>query len=330
MSKSPPHSHPLALSIVLATPNNFATIARTVEHLGRQTVHDRLELVLVVTFADALELDESAITPFAAHQIVELPVFESRAAANAAGLLRARAEIVAFAEDHCFPEPDWAEALIRRHQQDCDAVGPLIRNANPRSITSWCDILINYQPWLDPRKAGPVTCLPGHNTSYKRLILAPYGDSLSDWLEVEVELHNALHQRGLKLYFDPAATVAHVNFSRATPWLVAQLHAGRSYAAQRCSDWPRLRRFVYVAGAPLIPFLRLVHVLRGPLPQDEDAPPPYRWIFPTLLGLTIDAIGQALGYLAGAGGSVAGMKHYDFSRTEHVQPVELALLVSKH
>ena len=61
----------------------------------------------------------------------------------------AHAPIVALAEDHCFPEPGWADALIRAHQGPWAVVGPVVRNANPATIVSWCDFVIGYGPWME-------------------------------------------------------------------------------------------------------------------------------------------------------------------------------------
>ena len=91
----------------------------------------------------------------------------------------ASAPIVVFTEDHCFPEPEWAAALLARHAEPWAAVGPVLRNANPETTVSWADLLIAYGPWLAPGVAGPKDHLPGHNSSYKTSVLREYGDRLA-------------------------------------------------------------------------------------------------------------------------------------------------------
>ena len=56
----------------------------------------------------------------------------------------------------------------RATARDWAAVGPVMANANPRSVTSWANLLIEYAPWLEPSAGGEREHLPGHNGSYKR------------------------------------------------------------------------------------------------------------------------------------------------------------------
>jgi hypothetical protein len=305
-----------ALSVVLATPGDFASLLPTMHHLRAQTARDRLEIVLVTPSADRLRLDVASLAPFAMYQVVATGVMRSKASANAAGIRAARAEVVALAEDHCFPEPAWAAALIRRHAEPWAAVGPVIVNANPATTISWSDLVINYGPWLESAAGGAVTSLPGHNTSYKRAALLPYGDRLADWLEAEAVLHDDLARRGERLYLEPAARVAHVNFSRPAAWRAALFHGGRVYAAARAEQWPVARRLLYGTASPLIPLVRLHRLLRA-RPRMVG---PAAWRFAPVLaaGLAVDAAGQAAGYLLGSGDAIGRLARFEFDRAAHV------------
>lgn len=91
----------------------------------------------------------------------------STARARAAGVRAATAPVVALAEDHAFPAPGWAEAFIERHGEGWAAVGPVISNANPRSATSWANLLIEYAPWLEGARGGA----RGRRLPARRLLL---------------------------------------------------------------------------------------------------------------------------------------------------------------
>jgi glycosyltransferase involved in cell wall biosynthesis len=313
-----------SLSVVLAMPDGYGRIRRTLEHLRAQTVRERIEVV-VVTDGDP-HVPAAALEGFAAHRIVRVHELRSRAAANAVGYRHASAEVVVFAEDHCFPEASWAQHLLRRHGEPWAAVGPAVRNANPETIVSWCDLLLNYGPWLADG-AGPAAALPGHNTSYKRAALAGYGDALADRLEVEPEMHAEMDRCGRGLFFEPAARVAHVNMSRLLPWLACAYFGGRIYAAARARSWSASRKLAYAAAWPAIALVRLVRMLsQWP---GSGAVPPRRRILPTLLaGLVADAAGQGAGYLAGAGGAARAMPRFEFQRVAHVRAAERTLLES--
>jgi hypothetical protein len=59
------------LSIVLATPDCYETIRRTVRYLRAQTVKDRLEIVIVAPSVAALNLQKSELADFFQVRIVE-------------------------------------------------------------------------------------------------------------------------------------------------------------------------------------------------------------------------------------------------------------------
>lgn len=178
-----------ALSVILATPGDFGALRRTLSHLAAQTARDALELVIVATRRDALRPDTEVLAVFPRHSLVEIGEFVSLGAANAAGVRAAMAPLVVLAEDHCFPDPEWAEQLIRAHEGPWAAVGPAVRNANPATAVSWADLFVGYGPWLEPVERRDVPFLPGHNSSYKRALLLECGDRLDALLTVETVLH---------------------------------------------------------------------------------------------------------------------------------------------
>jgi len=133
--------HVPALSIVLTTPETYEVIRTTVSHLRRQEGREQLELVIVAASRAALEFDKAGLdgaelAEFGSYQIVEVGKVRSVGAGNAAGVRRAKAPVIVLAEDHAFPQPNWAAELIRAHQEPWAAVGPGIANANPNTIVS--------------------------------------------------------------------------------------------------------------------------------------------------------------------------------------------------
>jgi hypothetical protein len=301
-----------------------------VQHLRAQTIHQQLELIIVTVSAEQLQMEEAELADFAAFQLVDIGQFRSKAVANAAGARRARTPIVVFAEDHCFPEPRWAEALLRRHAGPWAAVGPVLSSANPRTTLSWCDFVVNYDPWIDPAPAGPTTFLPGHNVSYKRDLLRQFDDRLEDLLEVETVFHEQLLRQGHQLYLEPGARVTHVNFSRFIPWVQVLFHGGRIYAAIRAENWPFARRLSYGGAFPLIPFIRLWRILSS-LRQAQYARPSVVRIAPVLLiGLACEGVGQAVGYLFGIGNAVRKAAAFEFNRSAYLVPEDRRTLLSTH
>jgi hypothetical protein len=260
-------------------------------------------------------------------KVVSIGEIRSMGEAYAAGVRQASAPVVVFGEDHSYPQPDWAEWLLRSHRGPFAAVGPLICNANPTSKVSEADFLIAYGEWTDAGMAGEMEHLPGHNSSYLRAVLLEYGDQLEIWLQAESILHWDLRRKGHRLYFEPAAKTAHVNFERFFPWLRVLFQAGRAFAAFRWRNerWTLSRRIGFTLGATLIPPVRLWRTLRSRNKIRFSALPVL------IFGLAIDGLGQMLGYARGwsasdficfeldreafnrTGGSPARSRHDDLS-----------------
>ncbi len=315
--EAPPHEIPPRLSVVLATPGDFGAIRKTLVHLAAQTSREALELVIVATSRELLQPDAQVLAAFARYSIVEIGDFVSLGSANAAGVRAATAPLVALAEDHCFPDPDWAEHLIRAHEGQWAAVGPAVRNANPATIVSWADLFIGYGPWLEPVERRDVPFLPGHNSSYKRALLLAYGERLDALLTVETVLHWDLRAKGHRLRLEPAARVAHTNFSLWSSWLPVLWLNGRAFAAERRKGMSVFVRAVYVAGASLIPFVRLARVATAA--RSTQLRRQFARCFPAVLvGLAVDALGQMVGYAWGPGASGGRLAQYECHRVKHV------------
>ena len=321
MSTSP------VLSVIVLTPDVYDTVRQTVRHHAEQSLHAEMELVLVGPESVTLPSDEPALRAFHGVQRVVVPELESGAAGYAAGVRRASAPIVAFAEDHAYPAPGWAEALVRAHADGWAAVGPVIANANPNGAIAWADFLLGYGPWLDPTPAGPVEYLPGHNSSYKRDVLLGYEPDLEAWLEAESTLHWDLRARGHGLYLEPAARTHHFNYSRATAWLPATYLTARTFAGRRVRGWSAARRLAFALASPLIPLVRLRRCVRDF--RRSRVRPSVPQVLPALAtALAVSAIGEAVGYLFGPGDAPWKVSAYEFHRDRQVTAHDRAAMAA--
>jgi predicted dehydrogenase len=308
-----------ALSVVLGVRQDFAGVRRTVRHLRAQTIRERIELILPWACVNGDTPPASELGGFFAWRFQPIPPGSSVAAANATGVRLASAPVVAFAEDHCFPEPGWAEALVGAHARGYAAVGPEIANANPGSIVSWCDYLIGYGPWMSPAVASEAPFIAGHNSSYKRDILLAYGDRLESLLESETVLHFDLARNGHRLFVEPRARAAHLNFALWRVWLPVQFHCGRLFGGSRSVGWTPARRVLFAAASPLIPAVRLLRIARELLKPNRPA---HRLpgLLPALaIGLICDGAGQFVGHLAGPGQSPKRLADFEYDRVRYIR-----------
>ncbi len=244
--------------------------------------------------------------------------------ARAEGVRAACAPVVAFVEDHAFPAPGWAEALMERHEDgEWTAVGPVIANANPRSVTSWANLLIEYAPWLEPQEGGEREHLPGHNGSYKRDVLVSYGDALEAMLDAESVLHWDLRARGHRLYLEPKARTFHQNFSVASSSAALRFNGGRLFAAARARGWPAWRRVLFALAGPLIPAVRLARITREVMKPGRQRRQLARALPALTVGLVFDGAGEVVGYALGPGRSMAILSDMEFHRRRYLAPEDL-------
>lgn len=307
-----------AMSVVVVTPDRYATVRRTIRHLAAQKISNSLELLIVAPSSAGLDLDVSELQNFLRHKIVEVGHMNSTARARAAGVREASAPVVAFAEDHAFPAPGWAEAFVERHREDWAAVGPVMANANPHSLTSWANLLIEYAQWLAPAEGGEREHLPGHNCSYKRELLLAYGERLEAMMDAESILHWDLRARGRRLYLEPQARTFHQNFTARAPSLTLRFNGGRLFASSRAMNWRASQRALFALASPLIPLVRCLRITRELLKPGRP-----RHLLPRLLpalfiGLAFDGAGEMVGYAFGAGRSMAKLSDMEFHRERYM------------
>jgi len=121
------------MSVVVITPDRYETVRKTVRHWKAQSVRGRLEIVLVAPSAVELGLDKSEMQDFLQFRVIEVGPINSTAKARAIGVRHASAPVVALSEDHAYPAPGWAEAIIIAHKDGWATVGPVMANANPEA-----------------------------------------------------------------------------------------------------------------------------------------------------------------------------------------------------
>lgn len=305
-----------AVTVILPTWDTFDAVRTTIEHLGRQTIADRIELLICAPDPAHFDVDAALVAPLHSVHVLDGGDMTATGPARGRAIRAARAEVIAFTEDHSFPEPEWAEALLRAHGEPHAAVAPAIRNANPESHVSWADVILGYGRWLAPGRRGTMDLLPGHNISYKRSVLLEYDADLDRLMEAETVLLWDLRRRGHTLLFEPAAVTRHTNFSRIAIWLDAQWHLGRVFAGTRAKTWPLPKRLAFAAASPAIPLVRMSHIVRASVRNRVPAAHVVGALPLLAVGLVVDALSQAAGTLFGGGGSVARLAAYEFHRNE--------------
>ena len=319
-----------ALSVVLVTPGSYQRIWKTMTHLHTQSLRARMEVIIVCPSLEELDARSEGWQDFHEVRCIEVGVIRSTGEVRAAGAFAARAAVVAFAEDHCFPGPGWAEALIEAHRGTWGGVGATLTNANPSSLLSWADLFLNFGPCVMRQSGGASHFIPWHNSSYPKTALVEYGDDLARMLEVEGVLHLDQERRGRDLFLCAAAVTDHVNISRFDSFLSGHFWGGRMFWAAliRKERWPAWKRLTLALASPALGLVRIQRALR----EMRRAGKSNRLLLAVLPALCAGALAISLGALAGAlFGAGDAMNHRisaELYRERHLREADRSLLTA--
>ena len=288
------------LSVVVAVGKRRERIGRMLRALSDQSWNGAFEIVLVDTTDLDLDVD-SPLQDVIRH--VRAPAGTLPGRARHAGYRVSSGHLVAFLEDHCFPEPAWMESIVRRHLEPWAAVAYVFRNGSPDTYLSRSVLLAEYGHWLFPAEGGPASSLPGSNVAYKRVALEQYGDQLGQLLEADFHLHQALRGNGAAFFVEPGAVVQHESYRRFSELLISHLLFCRLQATRRVDArrWGAFRRLAAGLAVPaLLPAVQVSRIFWSQ--QTTSRKRRLLLAFPILYCICqFDAIGEALGFLFGEG-----------------------------
>jgi hypothetical protein len=286
------------MSAVLAT-DRLETASRTFECLRRQTIRDRLEVVLVSTTGEPLGIAPEELAGFAAHVLVEPEAPLSLPLGRAAGIRAARAPLVFVAETHGFPHPEMAERLLAALQPPWTAAVPGFCNANPDGAVSWSNLICDYGSWLAALPGGEHATCPPYNTVFQRSFLVEALERDEEALAPGYDLVASLRAGGHRILGEPTAKLDHVNVSLRRTWLRQRFIAGRTQAAVRVRSWSRPRRAAYAFGSPLLPFVLLSRCVRPYRAARRVHRAPWLTAPALVAGVLFVAAGELTGFVAG-------------------------------
>ncbi len=304
-----------AVIVVAADDDNLREL---LPRLRAQTLHERLELVVVVREGTPVAFGDAERAGFGRTRLVSCGAGASLPAGLALGARHAQAPFVALIEDHCYPDPAWAEALLARHREGHAVVGPEISNANPGSAVSACSFLLTHGAWSRPAQAGVVEAVAGDNASYRRETLLALGSEVEILLASGTLLHWLLRGSGETVFLEPRAKAAHLTPSRLGSFLGSRFHNGRAFSGLWSRSWPWPRRAYLALLAPVIAARRMAWAFGLARRQSPELGVP-RVAGLLALAWVASTLGYLAGFLTGAGASVYYSSDLYFRRHDHLQ-----------
>lgn len=239
------------MSVVVVGRDGYRTIRSILACLAEQTIAGQLEIVPVLPVAEEPDLPDGVATAF--HSIVPVVAgkISNRGAASAKGAEKASAPIIAFSENHCFPDADWAERLLSHFGDPAiSGVAPVVGNGNPGWGLSWACYATGYANYATDA-VKDVEIMPRHNSAYRGDELRKRANRLEDLLRDEGAFQREILDDGGRLIMVPDARSWHLN--EGTWYLTLGLNYanGCSYGASQASRFGLPERIARALAFPL-------------------------------------------------------------------------------
>jgi len=229
------------VSVIIPAFRGYESVAAALESWDAQTCRDMLELIVLCPAKPA-----GAVSP--GHVVLETGdkhLHEARAA----GVRAAASDFIMLAEDHCLPDPDCMEWIIRRLEKGWDGVGPTLRPGDT-GIVPHGAFLISYAQWM-PQSSGPIGHLPGHNAVVRRSLVLDVGEELPQLLVASMFLMARLRSRGAKFFLEDRARMRHFDTVEWSETRAIFHVVGQACGAVRLGNSTQVARFLYGLLTPL-------------------------------------------------------------------------------
>ena len=238
------------ISVILPALLGYDSVHAALDSWEAQTCRDQLEILVLCPEASRVSLPRG-------QTIVETGALHLHEA-RAAGIRRASAEYVLLAEDHCIPDHDCVEALLRRVDEGWDVVSPALRPGELGLIAQG-SFIISYSEWMlpEPRKASHV---PGHNVVMRKQPLLDMGDQLERELISAMFLMRRLQKAGARFFVDDRARMRHFDVTELNRTMAIFFAVGQGCGATRLRERSKLTRALY---GFMIPLIAARHFVRG-------------------------------------------------------------------
>ena len=176
------------------------------------------------------------------------------------GIDRSTGDIVALTIAQMTPAEDWIKT-IREEQGRVEVVGGAIEPGRGLRVSDWAEYFCRYTNDMLPFAPRTNLNLPGDNAAYRRSLLEANRDLYRDgfW---EPVVHRKLAADGAVCWHSPALVVRQGRSFGWRAFIGQRLAHGRKHGRQRGAHFTPARNAAGLLGAPLVPFLMTLRVLR--------------------------------------------------------------------
>jgi len=242
------------LSIVIATHNASAVIARSLGALFEQAAVEGVEVIIADSSTDGtLSIVKSFPGVRLLHFDEPLTVPELRGR----GIAAAVGAIIAILDPFAIVAPDWIREVITAHDTSPSLVigGAVeLHDADRQTLAAWAIYLHEYGLFMPPVEGGVTNIVPGCNVTYKRAALFD-GDRPRYPVFWKTFVNWEIEGGGSPLWLAPRILVRLSKPVRFIDFFTSRFDHGRCFAGMRLSAgrWPE--RLLRASTAPVLPLI---------------------------------------------------------------------------
>ena len=229
---------------------------------------------------------------------------------RAIGANNATGRLLAVTEDHCLPDPDWVDNIVKEHDAPHLAIGGTVEKNAPDKALNWAVYFLDYLRYSPPAESHETHELTDLNVSYKMNALQKITDVWQAEFH-EPSVHAALEQLGGSLWLSSNIRVHQRRNLTLGHALWDRYAFGRLFGSTRVAGLGLGKRLVYAALTPALPVLLVVRLTRHILNKRSQKKEFILALPAILLLASAWACGEFVGYLTGT--SVAALQ----PRPEH-------------
>lgn len=252
------------ISVIIPSYNMRATIRHCLRSVLDQDLEAKYEVIVVDSSSDGT--DSVIRLEFPQALLFHLQGRTSAGRARNVGINKASGSFVAFTDADCIVARDWLRRMLWRHREGAyAAVGGSVANGTPWSLVGSAEHFFEFNEFLPQAPERLVAAIPTCNICYCRSALdgvrfdvGPEGANLQ---AEDLILNWGLVRSGLKLLFDPAIRVVHLNRTHLYAFLRHQYLLGQSSCwARKRTDLPGRIFADYPQLGLVLPIVRLARI----------------------------------------------------------------------
>jgi hypothetical protein len=236
-------------------------------------------------------------------RVIEAPEGTTVPRLRAVGIGASRGDIVALLEDDCLVQDGWCKAAMSLIASPHVALGGAVEPGPYRRGLDWAVYFCEYARFMSPVPTDASPPLPGNNTVFRRTALMRAGTDAEGFQEAFA--HAAWVREGLTTGASDRLVVTNINRWPARQVVSVPFHHGRAYAANRFSGKPPAIRLAFAMATPVLPLVKIARLYAETSSRRRLIGRLCRALPWVMLFTTSWSAGEAVGCLAGSGGSAA-------------------------